>query len=260
MTARNPLTLFIRRLARIDLPHSSFAEGYLSSFDNFELLPAAAVAAGTSKLLLANTGSVNAGTNTWARATKGGVLITTTTTTPTSGDANILTGVTNTPMQQAISTTNTFRLQTTVNVPTITSLLVQAGFGQAPSSTNPGAANSGTDSAEFFFDPTNALSSGATVANWILRARGSSGTVTYSSTSVPVTAGRDYDLAIEMGTGLKPKFYIDGVLVSDSTSSSNVGAITLAATTQICQFGVKTLTAATRSLEIRYAKVNRMIG
>lgn len=219
----------------------------ISSFSNFELLPATAVAAGTDKLWFINTGATP---GTLARATKGGISY------PTggaSGNASVLTGVSATGVRPNISATSKVVMAARVGIPTITSVVVQFGMGQAPSATDPAAANSGTDSAEFFFDPANALASGlgtTALGNWIVRWRSASGTVTYRDTGVPVVAGQDYNLAIAFNDSIHPVFFINRAIVA-------VGAALATGITMIPQIGVKTSTAAARSFECRFAKVGR---
>jgi hypothetical protein len=166
----------------------------------------AAVAAGTDKLTFINTGATP---GTLARATKGGISY------PTggaSGNASVLTGVSATAFRPTITATSKVIFAARVSIPTITNVLVQVGLGQAPSATDPGAANSGTDSAEFFFDPANALASGlgtTALGNWLVRWRSASGTVTYRDTGVPVVAGHDYNLAIAFNDSIQPVFLIN---------------------------------------------------
>ena len=185
-----------------------------------------------------------------ARATKGGISY------PTggaSGNASVLTGVSATAFRPTITATSKVIFATRVSIPTITNVLVQVGLGQAPSATDPAAANSGTDSAEFFFDPANALSSGvatSALGNWLVRWRSASGTVTYRDTGVPVVAGQDYNLAIAFNDSIQPVFLINRDIRA-------VGVHLATGIVMIPQFGVKTSTAAARSFEARYAKVGR---
>ncbi len=222
----------------------------ISSFTNFELLPASSVAAGTDKLMFANTGATP---GTIARATKGGMSYTTG---GASGNASVLTAVAATAFRPAITATSRVIMLARMSVPTITTVLVQAGLGQAPSATDPGAANSGTDSAEFFFDPANALSSGlgtAVLGNWIARYRNASGTVSYINTGVPVVAGTDYNLMIQYNESLQPVFWVNNEIRGVGT----VGGGVTSGTTLITQLGVKTSSAAARSFECRYIKIGR---
>jgi len=236
--------------AKMGLMQADFLVGEpprISSFTSFELLPASAVAAGTDKLTFINTGATP---GTLARATKGGISY------PTggaSGNASVLTGVSATAFRPTITATSKVIFAARVSIPTITNVLVQVGLGQAPSATDPGAANSGTDSAEFFFDPANALASGlgtTALGNWLVRWRSASGTVTYRDTGVPVVAGHDYNLAIAFNDSIQPVFLINRDIRA-------VGVALATGIVMIPQFGVKTSTAAARSFECRFAKVGR---
>lgn len=194
-------------------------------------------------------GNTGVGTPTISRDTKGGVLLTTS---AADNDAAVLTGIADTMARPAITLTNEVIFQARVNMATITHVLAVIGMGQAPSATTPGVttASSGTDSAEFVFDPDADLTTGlaaGVLGNWLIRYRAASGTVTYASTGVPVVAATDYDLMICITPELKPQFRINGEVVY-------VGPA-LTATTQICQAAVKATSASARTLAIRFAKV-----
>lgn len=221
----------------------------ISSFTNFELLPASSVAAGSDKLMFVNTGS---GAATIGRATKGGASIACA---ALANNAAVLTAVASTAFRPVVTATSRVIMLARMSVPTLTNVVVQAGLGQAPSATDPGAANSGTDSAEFFFDPANALSSGletAVLGNWIARYRNASGTVSYINTGVPVVAGTDYNLMIQYNEGLQPVFWVNNEIRGVGT----VGGGVTSGTTLITQLGVKTSSGA-RSFECRYIKIGR---
>lgn len=224
----------------------SFIDSQLRSFTYFELLPAAAVAAGTEKLFTLK----GANTPVAAQSTTGGLSLTT-------GAANTnmaaVGAVAATGMTNGVTATNNLRFSTRVNLTTIAALLAGFGLDQTPADVNPTAA--GGDGATFIFDPTILLASGLPAAaqnNFILFTK-VGGAATYLDSGIKVIAATDYDLGIEIDGNLQPNFFINGVLVGVGpalTAAVNLGVIA----------GVKTLEAVLKNCHIRFTKLSRLIG
>lgn len=265
MPARNPLITFIRRIQKLETPIANFNDNYLGSFTNFELLPAAAVAAGSDKLLLLS----GTGTEVVARAPKGGVRLTTQATIPADNDQVQVAGVADTNMGKATTAANGFNLIGTAELrlafgmalPAITSLFASGGYDENITDVDPGG--TAGDGAKFLFVPSAdkgdlTVDPGLTTAqysNWICHYK-VAGADVFAATTVPVVAGTDYQFEIVIGTDRKPRFYINNSLVytgtNAMTSGSQLGTL----------FGVEVgaSAAAQKSVDIRYVKVQRTIA
>jgi hypothetical protein len=220
---------------------------------SFPLLPAAAVAAGTEKNLIA----LGTGTEVIARSAKGGVNVKTQATTPADNDNALLIGIANTYSVLPITARSKIFFSTRVNLTQITELVFGAGLDE--NLTSPiGAATAG-DGAQFYFDPENEVNHSLDSAahdNFILATK-VNGVDAYLDSGVRVIAGRDYELAIQIGEDLKANYYIDGKLVGTSvaslTSGDSVGAV----------IGVQINAnppAGQKDFDVRYVEVERQIG
>ncbi len=234
---------------RYDPDGNGYSLPILTSIENFELLPAAAVAAGTSKLVL-TTGT---GTEVIARAATGGVNIKTQASTPAISDDAMVAGVATTGFVALINakTKNVFRGR--MSVTTITTVIASIGLNENPTTADPtGTAGEG---AMFVFDPglviTTGLASGAE-ANWIL-AHKVNGADTFTDTGVLVVAGLDYDFRIEIGADLKALYYINGVLVGTGPALTDGDSMSVHA-------AVQTKAAAQRDINVRFLSLSRQIG
>lgn len=225
--------------------------GFLTTFP---LLPAA-TATGTTEQKLITLGT---GTEVIARAAKGGVNVKTQATTPADNDNAMLIGVSG---LYSVLTTNArtqIRFATRVNLSQITEL--QFGAGLDENLTSPiGSATAG-DGCQFIFNPADeggiiAGQAGLVAANFILASK-ASGADTFQNSGVRVDAGRDYDLAIEIGSDLKPRFYIDGVLVGTGAAvatAKNLGAV----------IGVQINAASPagqKDFDVRFVSMEKSIG
>ena len=218
------------------------ARPLLTTRTSFEQIPVAtAPTAVADHYFIRNTG---VGTPAYTRATKGGLKLTTS---ALASDATLLVGVALTPFQTALSATNTLRFESIVSIPTLTSVFVRVGATNSASATDP-AGVGGTDAVDFIFDSSGTL--GGAAANWIAATRVGS-TTAYINTGIAVVADQDYELAVEFGTDMIPKYYIDGALVATAV-------LPLTAVTLVAQVGVKTTTALARDLNIRQALVSRL--
>lgn len=217
--------------------------GFLTTFP---LLPATTQAAANEKFLITS----GTGTEVASVATKGGVLMTSG---GSSADQAMLIGVTATASRVALSATNLVRFAAKVSLAAITSLF--GSFGLNENVTDPDPTGTAGDGAAFLFDPDATITTGLTAgqhANWIL-AHKVNGADTFTATTIPVEAGRDYILEVKIGTDLIASYYIDGVLVGVSpalTSGDSVSAF----------LGVEATTAATKSFEARAVSMSRELA
>ncbi len=220
----------------------------LTEIDNFSLLPAAAVAAGTDPFVTL------VGTNTpvAAQDTKGGVSLTTG---ATNTNQAAIAGVATTGFSFALTTTNGVQYRSRVNLKSLATMYASSGINSLATDVNPMATNG--DGAAFLADPTNALTAthGATAAqalNWILCYK-VNGVFTYAFTSIPLVAGLDVRHQINVNPDYTCSMYIDGVLVGTSP------ALTAAAVVKPL-IGVRTLAAATAQVSARFVIYGRNIG
>ena len=200
-----------------------------------------------------NTG---VGTPTTTVSTSGGCLLTTT---ATDNDVTILTASAASPFATrgvVYSVNSRLRFSTQVNITALTNIVL-IGLCETPSATAVTVATTGQGNNKvfFLFDPDNDLSTGITTyaTNWILVQQSASGTVTYADSGVAVQAGTETLLTIHFSAALKPLFYINGVLVLTGTAWTVLVAL-------LAQFGLRTVTAAAKTMHIRYASVSRLIG
>lgn len=212
-------------------PHSTIlvdAQGkgrcipFNSAFDRFSLLPAAAAAAGSDDLML----SLGTGTEVIARSAKGGVNVKTQASTPADNDNAMLKPVANSSMIVPITAASRPRFSTRVRLTAITEIVFGAGMDE--NLTSPVGSATAGEGAQFYFDPLAEVTTAAAAANWVCATK-VNGTDAYIDSGVPVVAGRDYELAIQIGEDLKAKYYIDGRLVATSaaalTSGDSFGAV-----------------------------------
>jgi hypothetical protein len=219
----------------------------------FELLPAASAAAGNDSLVL----SLGTSTEVIARAAKGGVNVKTQASTPADNNNAMLIPVASSGLIVPITAVSRPRFSTRVNLTQITELTFGAGFDE--NLTSPQSQATAGEGAGFLFDPLEEITTGLTTAqhaNWILTEK-VNGTDTYVATTIPVLAGRDYDLQVQIGEDLKPVYYIDGVNVgtgaSALTSGDSVGVV----------IGVQINAnppAGQKDFDCRYVAVERFIG
>lgn len=221
-------------------------------FTPFNLLPAASAAATADAFFLVS----GTGTEVIARASFGGVNLKSQASTPADGDNVLLfPAASGTGGYSVMRAQTQPRFETRVAINTITAMFASFGFNENVTDADP--TGTAGDGAMFVFDPTGEFTSTLTSdqrANWAI-AQKVNGTDTFTATSVPVVAGVDYELVITIGEDLKPKFYINGVLVATGTaltSGDTVGAFV----------GLE-LTATPggqKDVDVRYIRVNRLIG
>lgn len=222
---------------------------WLGALDNMSLLPAAAVAAGTSPYVE----SVGTGTEIVARAAKGGARLTTQATTPIATNECLLAGVATTGHAVLVDANTLVHFHCVLSVPAITELVVFAGLSEEPDSVLP--ADCGGDAVGFIFDPEEAVTTGLTTAqhaNWIGVITVAS-VETYFATTVAVNVDEVYDLKIKYGVDRIPKGYINGVLVG-THDTAQTDAQTLRTLV-----GVETSEAAQKSLDVHAIEVSRAI-
>ena len=149
--------------------------------------------------------------------------------------------------------TNKVRFAAKVGFANIVSLF--GSFGLQENVTDPDPTGTAGEGAQFLFDPGSTITTGLTAgqhANWIL-AHKVNGADTFTATTIPVEADRDYILEIQVGTDLIASYYIDGVLVGASpalTSGDSVSAF----------LGVEAATGSAKSFDARYVSMTRELA
>lgn len=239
----NPLSKY-----EIDSIGNSLLVSKLCSFDYFELLPAAAVAAGSDKLVTL----LGSNTPVVAQSATGGALYTTG---ATSGNESGIAAVAATGFSAPLTASNDLHFRARLNLPSLTTCLMAIGLGSLVTDIDPTAIAG--DGVFFLADPTNAdvavtAATGAQALNWIVVYK-VGGVKTVSFTNVPIVAAQDFEFHIVFGTDLKPLCYINEVLVATGP------ACTLNATLKVVG-GVETLANTVATGIIRYAQVTRRIG
>jgi hypothetical protein len=223
--------------------------------EDFRLPPSTSVAVGTS-LLFTESGT---GTEVIGRATKGGANLKSQASTPADNDNVLLVPVAGSGVIHPINVTSRIIFEARVAINTITYMFAAIGLSELFTDVDPtGTAGEG---AMFVFDPTaefatgvNSAMTGSVLGNWLL-AHKVNGADTIADSGIPVVAGRDYVLKIEVDADLKANFYIDGVFVGKGpalTSGDSIGAfagLELAATP-----------GEQKDVDIRYIEVSRAIG
>lgn len=224
----------------------------LQSFTYFELLPVitTVVATAEPRFLVVGTSAVSADV---LQSTTGGIKMS------THGGNNDITSIgaiAATGMVLPISATSLIRFRTRVMLELLTTELVAVGLNQTRASADVDPTASAGEGATFVFDPGKVITTGLAAGaenNWILAWK-INGVDSFADSGIPVVALRDYDFRIEIGTDLKPLFYIDEVLVGTG------GALATASATVGPLIGVKALAAAARVIHTRFVSLGRAIG
>lgn len=221
----------------------------LNEFDFFSLLPAAAVAAGSDKLVTL------IGTNTplATQSTTGGLRLTTGGTNTNQAGVNF---VASTGFSVPISATNQIVFRARVSLPSLATRYFSIGLNSVGTDANP-VTNAG-EGACFLADPTNALTAStlATAAqalNWIL-VTSVAGVLTYTFTTFPIFAAQDVNLAIVLNPGLTWSFFINEL------AAGTPAALATLTTVVGVSGGVRTLATATAAVDVRFAQLERSIG
>ena len=196
------------------------------------------------------------GTEVVALSDDGGVNYKSQSTTPADGDNVLITPVaTATQFYAKLTASAQWRLDMQVSINTVATLFASFGFDE--NITDPDPTGTAGEGARFLFDPTREVTTGLTAAqhlNWIL-AHKVNGADTFTATSIPVTAGQDYELTIAVGIDLKAKFYIDGVYVGIGPALTSGDTVAV--------FSGLELTATPdgqQDMDIRYVCLSRAIG
>lgn len=222
--------------------------GGAECFTAFDHLPATAVAAGAD-LLMIRSGT---GTEVIARPDKGGVNCKTQATTPADGDNVLLVANAASNLIVPIRADARVRFSTQIALTAITTCF--ASFGLNENLTDVDPTGTAGDGAMFLFDPTAEVTTGLTTAqhaNWIL-AHKVNGVDTFDATDIPVVAGQDYQLSIDISSQRKAHFYIDGRLVGVGpalTSGDSVGAF--------CGIELTATPGGQRDFDCRFVRVAR---
>lgn len=220
--------------------------------EQFHLLPAAAAAASAAPYLF----TLGTGTEVPARAVKGGARLTTQATTPTTGDNAMLIPATSSGMYCPIAAGSQPRFAARVAIGVITSIF--ASFGLSELLTDPDPTATAGEGALFLFDPGIVVTTGLAAAahtNWILASK-VNGADTFIDSGIPVVAGVDYELVVQVGRDFKALFYINGVLVGTGPvlTDGDVVAAFLGVETTL------TDAAGQRYFDARHVSVARLIG
>lgn len=227
---------------------AGIAAPYWTNRTVFDLLPAAAAAAGSDGSLL----TLGTGTEVIARAAKGGVNVKTQVTTPADNDNAMLIPVGSSSMFVPLTAVSQPRFKARVRLTQITELVFGAGLDQ--NITSPILAATGNEGASFYFDPASELVV-ASAVNWNLALK-VGGVVTYVDSGVAVATGRDYELMIVYGVDLKAQYYIDGVLVGTAATAN--AAATLGAVVGV-QINAAS-PAGQKDFDARFVTVERFPG
>ncbi len=232
-------------ILRFDSQGKAVGLPLIGILDTFELLPATAVAAGTSSFfLLTGTSAVAP-----AQAATGGVQLVSNTT-----NATILAGVATSGMSATIRAGSNIEFRTRLNLAAVAAVIASAGLQETTTANDPSPVATAGEGAMFLFDPTATVSTGLTAAqhlNWIL-AHKVNGTDTFTATTIPVAAGVDYELVVKIQENLTAFYYINGAYVG-------VGP-TLTTGDIVRGFLGAKGTAAAQTLTVRFASLNRNIG
>lgn len=193
------------------------------------------------------------------RSTLGGVNLKTQASTPADGDTVYYAPTTNSGLTVPITASSrpTFTTQVRIGSTALTTLFASFGFNENPTDADPtGTAGEG---ALFLYDnsSTKEVTTGLTTAqhaNWILAHKVNS-VDTFTATTIPVVAGRDYELEIRIGEDLAARFYIDGVLVGTGPALTSGDSVSAFAGCEL------TATPAGQAdIDIRYIQVGRLVG
>lgn len=194
-----------------------------ADFNAFQYLPkltAPALGYDPTTAVLGTSGVV------FPRSLKGGVNLKSQPTSPADNDYALLIGVAATPTFTVYRAASPPRFQARVALNQTTKVVY--GIGMDENITDPIPSGTAGDGAAFVFDPDNEDTTMGTavgagnLTNWILSQK-VNGTDTYINSGVVVRQGIDYELVIQWGTDLKPKYYINGVLVGTSTVANTEG-------------------------------------
>lgn len=234
-------------VVRFNAQGDPLTDSILNSFEYFELLPAAAVAVGTSKLV-----TVLGTTPTVIQSPTGGVQLQSIATATNQAGVG---AVATTGFTALLTGANQLRFSSRVSLPVITKVIVSAGLNQTPADVDPSVAAG--DGAAFVFDPDLAASNPAVApvsgANWLLHSK-VAGVDTWVDSGVKVLAAQDYDLRIELDANKVPSYYINDVLVGTNTALATGGA-----NVGVCA-GIRTTEALAKVMHIRFARLSRLIG
>lgn len=245
-------TLSVKPLSRIQFDGSGNGHtvSLLSSTTYFELLPVVTTVVATSEKL-----ALLIGTNTpvAAQSTKGGLKLTTGATNTNQAGVG---GIAATGFTAPITATNGLSFRTRVSIASLATILASAGLNQNPTDIDPTA--TAGEGVTFVFDPTNSMvaATGATAAQAanIIIASKVNGADTFIFTNVPIVAGQDYDLFIQLNADLTATCSINAVVVGTSPALATANA------TLSVLAGVRTLANAIASMDVRFAQMARLIG
>lgn len=227
-----------------------FGHRWLAALENFELLPAGTVAAGTAKLV-AVTGT---DTEVIARAVKGGVRLSTDATTIATNDVMIA-GVATSGHAALVNTTSQVHFHCALSLPVITTIVAVAGMRETVTAGLP--TDEVGDGVFLMFDPTESLTTGLTTAqhaNWII-VQVIAGAELYTATTVAVNADQVYDFKIRWNEDMIPQVWIDDVLVG---AVSDFSAQTASQTLRT-HIGIEATSTVQLSIDIGFAEVSRAL-
>ncbi len=244
-----------------------------TAFDVFNLLPAAAAAAGSDDLLL----SLGTGTEVIARATKGGVNVKTQASTPAASDNSMLKPVANSTMNVPLTAVSQPQFRTRVSITTISdptsdatlvtsAICAFAGLNETTTHVDP--TTDAGDGAGFLYAPNPGVGgapvalttptglAAATALNWIAHQK-VAGVDTFIDTGIAVVAGQDYELHVIYGPDLIPLYYINGKLVATGVSAGTTGhTLGVVVGLQI----MNSTPAGQVDMDVRYVSVGRFLG
>lgn len=222
---------------------------------------AISLAVGSRLLTLGGTGTVE---GLPVRNSLGGATFPTRTTSAAQGDQIFVKGAigvaSNSNFSCPIRAGSLMRFRAVANLTTITTIIASVGLNE--NVTDPDPSGTAGDGAMFLFVPAASKAdltivtgfTDAQHANWII-AEKVNGVDEYTATSVPVVAGQDYELVIDVGADLLARYYIDGVLVHTGDALTSGDILTVFA-------GVETRATSTipREIVLRTVELARQWG
>lgn len=233
-----------------------------TTIDNFELIPATALAAGKNPFfLIAGTG-----TEAIARATKGGINIQSQPTTPATGDNVFLAAVAETGMAGLMNAKSLLRCSGVFGFPVDpTATFGFVGLEQNASDADPsGTAGDGACICWATGPSAMTVATGLSQAvhdnNFILHWK-VAGADVFRDTGVRRVTGLDYHFAVEIDDQRKARFWIDSKPIVDAAGAVIVSDALTDATTLRTFAGLELTAGGTvRQMDLRYLMLERTVG
>lgn len=252
MTARNPLTEFVRRLLLLETPYGDIQNRY-ELFENFTQVPGVNADITVAKNL--NFEILGAGTPLSAQQAynaDGGVTITTDTATSADGDQAVLfphQDTLQTVWNAALDPADQPRFETVIELNSIADIVVWAGLKLTVASDEA----TDDDSAYFIFDVNGDYTTAS--GNWKVNVSVNGTDVTTDlGTNYAAATGGKVRLGITIGSDKRARFYINGTLVHTAATAFDGGEALKPVV------GVETDTTAAKSLDVYWVRTSRVVA